>query len=81
MRLTDLERQIIQQKVQQIVGTKEIKHLNYSSLQVFKEPLTIKRVASLSTDEDMAEKVEAFTSRFSQLQNTVVDKRLPTWLN
>jgi len=65
----------------QRVVTKEIKHLNYSSMQVFKEPLTIERVASLATDEDLAEKVEAFTSRFSRLQDTVGDKLLPTWLN
>ncbi|MDD5114890.1 MAG: hypothetical protein PHC94_12805 [Methylobacter sp.] len=65
----------------QRVVTKEIKHLNYSSMQVFKEPLTIERVASLATDEDQAEKVEAFTSRFSRLQDTVGDKLLPTWLN
>jgi len=64
----------------QRVVTKEIKHLNYSSMQVFKEPLTIERVASLATDEDLAEKVEAFTSRFSRLQDTVGDKLLPTWL-
>jgi len=65
----------------QRVVTKEIKHLNYSSMQVFKEPLTIERVASLATDEDLAEKVEAFTSRFSRLQDTVGDKLLPAWLN
>jgi len=65
----------------QRVVTKEIKHLNYSSMQVFKEPLTIERVASLETDEDLAEKVDAFTSRFSRLQDTVGDKLLPAWLN
>jgi len=65
----------------QRVVTKEIKHINYSSMQVFKEPLTIERVASLATDEDLAEKVDAFTSRFSRLQDTVGDKLLPTWLN
>ena len=65
----------------QRVVTKEIKHLEYSSMQVFKEPLTVDRVASLTTDEDLAEKVEAFTSRFSRLQDTVGDKLLPVWLS
>lgn len=65
----------------QRVVTKEIKHLEYSSMQVFKEPLTVERVALLATDEDLAEKVEAFTSRFSRLQDTVGDKLLPAWLN
>lgn len=65
----------------QRVVTKEIKHLEYSSIQVFKEPLTVDRVASLATDEALAEKVEAFTSRFSRLQDTVGDKLLPAWLS
>jgi hypothetical protein len=65
----------------QRVVTKQIKHLEYSAMQVFKEPLTVDRVASLTTDEDLAEKVEAFTSRFSRLQDTVGDKLLPTWLS
>lgn len=65
----------------QRVVSKEIKHLNYSSKRVFDEPFTIARAKRLADDEALAEKVEAFASRFSRLQDTVGDKLLPAWLS
>ena len=35
----------------------------------------------MSGDEALAEQLEAFTSRFCRLQDTVADKLLPAWLN
>ncbi|MDZ7852546.1 MAG: hypothetical protein U5L98_07820 [Halomonas sp.] len=64
----------------QWVVTKEIRHLNYSSKRVFDEPFTVERAKRFADDEALAEKVEAFTSRFSSLQDTVGDKLLPAWL-
>lgn len=64
----------------QRVVTKEIKHLTYSSKRVFVKPFTVERAKSLADDEALAEKVEAFVSRFSRLQDTVGDKLLPAWL-
>lgn len=65
----------------QRVVLKEIRHLEYSSSKVFATPMTPERAATLEDDELLAEQVEAFTSRFCRLQDTVGDKLLPQWLN
>ncbi|MCK4840950.1 MAG: hypothetical protein KAT04_03595 [Methylococcales bacterium] len=62
------------------VITKEIKYLHYSQQQVFKQEFTLEQAKKLETDNALAEKVEAFTSRYSRLQDTVGDKLLPLWL-
>ena len=59
---------------------KEIEHLLYSQQQVFSQPFTREQADSLVTDNRFAEKVEAFISRFSRVQDTVGDKLLPLWL-
>lgn len=63
------------------VVDKEIKHLHYSESQVFTQPITPEVVSTLGADEALAEKVEAYSSRFCRLQDTLGDKLLPTWLN
>ncbi|MCH8553031.1 MAG: hypothetical protein LAT62_13930 [Natronospirillum sp.] len=63
------------------VVRKEIDHLEYSTGRVFKEQFTVERARSLATDPEQAERVEAYTSRFCRLQDTVGDKLLPTWLH
>jgi len=63
------------------VVDKEIRHLNYSALKVFHEPFTVERAKQLNTNEELAEQLEAFTSRFCRLQDTLGDKLLPTWLD
>jgi len=60
---------------------KEIKHLNYSANKVFNKAFTVERAKCLESDELLAEQVEAFTSRFCRLQDTVGDKLLPAWLD
>lgn len=62
------------------VVEKEIRYLSYSSNQVFSEPFTLERANSLSTDDQFAQQLEAFSSRFCRLQDTVGDKLIPTWL-
>lgn len=62
------------------VVKKEINHLNYSANKVFNKPFTIERAKQLASDQEQAEQIEAFTSRFSRLQDTIGDKLLPAWL-
>jgi len=62
------------------VVEREIRHLRYSSDKIFVSPFTEKRAAKLGEDEALAEKVEAYTSRFCRLQDTTGDKLLPLWL-
>lgn len=59
---------------------KEIKHLEYSSRRVFTEAFSTERARALATDQEQAERVEAYTSRFCRLQDTLGDKLLPAWL-
>lgn len=60
---------------------KEIKHLNYSAKKLFATEFNIKRAESLAHDDGLAEQLEAFTSRFCRLQDTIGDKLLPVWLS
>jgi hypothetical protein len=60
---------------------KEIAHLEYADQQVFGTPLTLEAVAQLENNPELALKVEAFTSRFCRLQDTLGDKLLPALLN
>ncbi|MCE8038912.1 hypothetical protein [Halomonas sp. MCCC 1A11062] len=62
------------------VVEREVHHLSYSSRNVFTLPFTEERAAKLGEDEALAERVEAYTSRFCRLQDTAGDKLLPLWL-
>jgi len=63
------------------VVSKEIKHLKYSASKLFKDEFSIEKAKTLSRDEELAEQLEAFTSRFCRLQDTIGDKLLPVWLD
>jgi len=63
------------------VVDKEIHHLNYSAGKLFNAPFTVERAKQLNTNDELAEQLEAFTSRFCRLQDTLGDKLLPTWLD
>ena len=63
------------------VVKKEIHHLSYSAKKVFNESFNEKRAKQLVDDEELAEQVEAFTSRYCRLQDTIGDKLLPAWLD
>lgn len=62
------------------VVDKEIKHLDYAAEQAFGVPLTLGAVETLDDNPELAMRIEAFTSRFCRLQDTLGDKFLPDLL-
>jgi len=62
------------------VVEKECKHLDQTTRRLFAEPFTVERAGRLEDDEDLSEHVEAFSSRFSRLQDTLGDKLIPQLL-
>lgn len=63
------------------VVRKEINHLLVSQRVVFNPNFTIEEAQRLEADADLSIKVEAFSSRFARLQDTVGDKLIPLWLS
>ena len=59
---------------------KELALLQVTDRRLFEQPFDAERARSLDQDLDLGERVEAFVSRFSRLQDTLGDKLLPTWL-
>lgn len=56
---------------------KEAKHLRYSQTTLFALPINLAWVQSLGIQPEVAEKVEAFVSRFGRLQDHIGEKLLP----
>ena len=56
---------------------KEAEHLRYSQVTLFALPIDLVWVQALGNRPDLAEKVEAFVSRFGRLQDHLGDKLLP----
>lgn len=48
---------------------------------LFATPATSDRLATLDTDEDLAERVDAFAARFGRLQDALSDKLLPAYFD
>ena len=63
------------------VVSKEIAHLRLTDQRLFTMPFSRDRASQLSDNVDLAERVDAFVSRFSRLQDTVGDKLLPNYLS
>jgi hypothetical protein len=63
------------------IEVKEIRHLRLTDERLFSEPFTRKKAEQLEANVEMAERVDAFVSRFGRLQDTVGDKLLPLYLN
>ena len=63
------------------VVTKEAQHLSETSNRLFSTAFTAERAAALEHDPDLAERVDAFVSRFGRLQDTLGDKLLPPLLS
>lgn len=59
---------------------KECIYLNKTTDRLFSEKFTVDRAKQLETDDDLSERLEAFTSRFSRLQDTLGDKLIPQLL-
>jgi len=62
-----------------VVG-KESQHLMATDRRLFDTGFTIEKVAQLEYESELAERVEAFVSRFGRLQDTLGDKLLPALL-
>lgn len=59
------------------LALKEAEHLRYSQSTLFALPIDLDWVKSLGNYPEVAEKVEAFVSRFGRLQDHLGDKLLP----
>lgn len=59
------------------LARKEAAHLRYSHSTLFAQPIDSAWVRQLATREDLAEKVEAFVSRFGRLQDHIGEKLVP----
>ena len=54
--------------------------LRKTDARLFKEPLDSAWADRLLTDEDLAERLDAFVSRFGRMQDTIGDKLVPSLL-
>lgn len=59
------------------LARKETAHLLYSHRTLFAQPIDTVWVQQLNTREDLAEKVEAYVSRFGRLQDHLGEKLIP----
>ena len=58
----------------------ESAHLQRTDARLFAQHMTAQRAESLKSDQDLAERVDAFVARFGRLQDTLGDKLLPRLL-
>lgn len=63
------------------VVAKEIRYLQQTDGRLFDVPLDVSKVKELEQNLELAERVDAFVSRFGRLQDTVGDKLLPVVLD
>lgn len=63
------------------VAEKECGHLLGTDQRLFAEDFTIAQATRVAADPLLAERLDAFVSRFGRLQDTVGDKLLPALLN
>jgi hypothetical protein len=59
------------------LAERESAHLTYTSDTLFNQPIDIEWVKTIATREDLAEKIDAFVSRFGRLQDHIGDKLIP----
>lgn len=59
---------------------REGEHLGFSHNRVFAQPVDADWVRGLDAAPELAERLEAFVSRFGRMQDTIADKLLPRWL-
>lgn len=69
-------------KLQFLLETAQLEraYLNHTNGRLFVQPMTAERALTLRTDQDLAERVDAFVARFGRLQDTLCDKLLPELL-
>lgn len=59
------------------LAEKEVAHLAYTHRTLFAQPIDLPWVQSLEKREDLAEKIDAFVSRFGRLQDHIGEKLIP----
>lgn len=59
------------------LARKEAAHLRYTHRTLFAQPIDADWVKQLNTRDDLAEKVDAFVSRFGRLQDHLGEKLIP----
>ena len=62
------------------VVQRECDHLNKTTDRLFVEPFSLERAKTIADNDDLSERLEAFVSRFSRLQDTLGDKFIPQLL-
>ena len=62
------------------VVQKEASYLKQTDIRLFSEQLTVDLLGQISRDALLAERLDAFVSRFGRLQDTLADKFLPLLL-
>lgn len=60
---------------------KEAAHLAYTHCMLFSQTINLSWVEKLETREDLAEKIDAFVSRFARLQDHIGEKLIPRFAN
>ncbi len=60
---------------------KETQYLQATERRLFVVPFDAERAKAMDSDQDLAERVEAFASRFGRLQDTLGDRLLPSLLH
>jgi hypothetical protein len=79
--MTPFEQRLIRLQFLARVARKESRHLQTTDQRLFVIDFDAARARSLDSDADLAERVEAFVSRFGRLQDTLGDKLLPALLS
>jgi hypothetical protein len=59
------------------LAEKEVAHLAYTHRTLFSLPIDLQWVHALAQREDLAEKIDAFVSRFGRLQDPIGEKLIP----
>ena len=59
------------------LAEKEAAHLAYTHRTLFAQPIDLQWVQALAEREDLAEKIDAFVSRFGRLQDHIGEKLIP----
>lgn len=63
------------------IVAKEATHLEWSRARLFAQHIDAAWVDALSVQPELAERLEAFVSRYGRLQDSFADKLLPRWLH
>ncbi len=74
------ERALARLKYLARIVERECQHLLATDARLFATPFTAERARALAENIDEAERVDAFSSRFGRLQDSVGDKLLPAYL-